>query len=288
MQRAGPHAGGDSGMNWISPVQQLGRKVQGPICANESCAASAWERWRSRHCGVMFNDHWYCGEICLTVAIQSTLAKVSRMPARRGRSSYRLPLGLLILSRGIIGQEDLAAALQLQSQSPGMRIGECLCELGFVNEEQVTRALAVQNSIPVLLGHQPQMEYLVPLRLQEVAQASCFRVANGSTVYVGFSAHVDQSLVRAIASILGGSVEPCILPARIVNERLRWLTESGTTKEIAFETQMLFSEIAGSICSYAKQVGAEFIRVAPTSRYVWARLRGTTEHDLVFHSGCSD
>ena len=276
-------------MNWMLPVQQLGRRVQNPLCANGNCSASAWDRWRSRHCGAMFNDHWYCSESCLRVAIQAGLARDVRRSTNHKGSPYKLPLGLLILSRGFIGQEDLGAALHLQSQAPQMRIGECLCQLGVVNEEQVTRAIGIQNGVPVLLGYQPRMEYLVPLRLQEAAEAYCFSVASSpSVVYVGFSAKVDQALLQAIASILGASVEPCILPTRLIKQRLSSLMEEGSPAEIVFETPMLASDVARSICSYAKQVGAGFIRVAHTSQYVWARLRGTVEHDLLFRAAISD
>jgi len=189
---------------------------------------------------------------------------------------------LLIFSRGFIDQEDLTAALHLQSKAPELRIGECLCKLGLVNETDVTRALGIQNGVPVLLGLHPGTEYLVPWRLLQAAEAYCFRAASPELVYAGFSNRLDQSLVRAIESIMGASVEPCIIPSRLMQDRLASLAETHSSADIAFETKMLVSEMVDSICSYAKQVRADCIRIAHTSQYVWARIRGTSEHDVLF------
>jgi hypothetical protein len=67
---------------------------------------------------------------------------------RRPRQ-HRIPLGLVLLSRGFIDNQRLQAALQAQRQSRKGRVGEWLMQLGAVNEAQVTMALAIQWSCPV-------------------------------------------------------------------------------------------------------------------------------------------
>jgi hypothetical protein len=213
------------------------------------------------------------------------LGSAKRTAAVQTSSSYRLPLGLLIFSRGLIDQAELAAALRLQAQQKGLRIGECLCRLGLVNEEQVTRALGIQNGVPVLLAYWARTECVVPLRLQQAAEAYCVRAAsNSSSVYAGFSSRVDQSLVQAVEALIGVPVEPCIVPSRMIRERLASMGETGSYGEIVFETRMRHSEMVDSVCSYARQVNAESIRISPTTSYLWARLRGTCDHDLLFRA----
>lgn len=268
-------------MNWMVPAQHLGRRIQRPACANGNCTSSGWERWRARRSGVLLNGRWYCCEACLKIGMQPLLAQRSTVLDLE-RSAHRLPLGLLFLSRGIIDQDELGMALRMKAADPQMRVGECLCRLGLVNEEQVTRALGVQNGLPVLLGYQPQMQRLVPLRLQEMANAYCFRVnTTRAQLYVGFSSTIDLSLVRAIATMLATAVEPCILPSATVRERLAERAETGGS-EFVFETAIRQSEIIDSICSYAKQLGVESIRIAHVRQYLWVRLQGDSIHDLLF------
>ena len=269
-------------MNWMLPAQQLGRRLQGPACANRNCSYSAWERWRSRHSGVLLDGRWYCSESCLKVALQLTVSQGSHSTRKGSDSAHRLPLGLLLFSRGIIDQQDLARALQMKADDPQARIGECLCQLGRITEEQVTRAVGMQNGLPVLIGYQPRLERLVPVRLQEAADACCFRTTRSPAIlFVGFSVVVDPSLVRAIESILGTTVEPCVLPSCVVKERLRSLADIDS-REVVFETPMRRTEMIDSICSYAKQLGAEFLRVARTRDYLWIRLQSGISHDLLF------
>lgn len=62
-------------------------------------------------------------------------------------SIYRL-LGELLVQTGAINKEQLAQAIQLQSQSPDRRVGEILKELGFVTDEQLALALSRQQRLP--------------------------------------------------------------------------------------------------------------------------------------------
>jgi hypothetical protein len=62
---------------------------------------------------------------------------------------YRLPLGLLLLSKGIITGAHLQEALKAQRDSQKGRLGEWLRQQGIVTEEQVTAALSMQWGIPV-------------------------------------------------------------------------------------------------------------------------------------------
>lgn len=58
-------------------------------------------------------------------------------------------LGELLLERGIISQEQLQKALGLQQEKGGL-IGEILVELGFAKEEDIAQALTSQYGFPFL------------------------------------------------------------------------------------------------------------------------------------------
>ncbi len=58
-------------------------------------------------------------------------------------------LGDILAASGLIGQEDLQAALDVQSKS-GVRLGEALVEMGLASHLEIARALAAQLGIPHL------------------------------------------------------------------------------------------------------------------------------------------
>jgi len=58
-------------------------------------------------------------------------------------------LGELLIERGIINDQQLEKALNLQKEKGGL-IGELLVELGFVKEEDIAQALTAQYGFPYL------------------------------------------------------------------------------------------------------------------------------------------
>lgn len=61
----------------------------------------------------------------------------------------REQIGQLLIQRGKITPEQLGQALQLQKEQGGL-LGEALTKLGFVTEEDIVQALAVQHDLPYL------------------------------------------------------------------------------------------------------------------------------------------
>ena len=58
-------------------------------------------------------------------------------------------LGELLIERGIINDQQLGKALDLQKEKGGL-IGELLVELGFVKEEDIAQSLTAQYGFPYL------------------------------------------------------------------------------------------------------------------------------------------
>ncbi len=59
-------------------------------------------------------------------------------------------LGDLLLSAGLLDEEQLSRALAVQRQREGTRLGEVLLELGYVTEERMIYLLARQLKMPVV------------------------------------------------------------------------------------------------------------------------------------------
>ena len=58
-------------------------------------------------------------------------------------------LGELLIERGIINEQQLAKALAMQQDKGGL-IGEILVELGFAKEEDIAQSLTAQYGFPYL------------------------------------------------------------------------------------------------------------------------------------------
>jgi len=271
-------------MNWLMAVNGVTQKAGVPACSNPECASGQWRRWKSRREGVSLNGKWYCSEACFLASLEEYLEHLPRMRSQNRLSAHRLPLGLLMLSRGSVDEEQLATALALQGSKPEKRIGECLIQLGATGEGEVTRALGAQHCLPVLVAYEPEADVRVPLRLQDESEAICFRSQYMADLgYVGFAGQVDVSLIRAIETVLQLKTEPCIVPARVVVDRLATLDEKERDSEIVFEARMSNGDIAGSICSYVRQTDCGRLRMGSTFQYVWAKLDGLRGNiDLLF------
>ncbi|MFZ5826925.1 MAG: GspE/PulE family protein [Bacillota bacterium] len=70
------------------------------------------------------------------------------------------PLGDLLVEAGIIGQAELAQALEVQKAS-GQRLGEVLVALGFVTEADVAKAVAGQLNVPFVPDHELRVHMAV-------------------------------------------------------------------------------------------------------------------------------
>ncbi|MDD5561214.1 MAG: hypothetical protein PHT50_03670 [Candidatus Omnitrophica bacterium] len=77
-------------------------------------------------------------------------------------------LGELLLEQGIISQEQLGHALELQ-RGKDMLIGEILVELGYVKEDDIAQSLTAQYGFPYLsLGNydvSPEITSIIPARV---------------------------------------------------------------------------------------------------------------------------
>jgi type IV pilus assembly protein PilB len=56
-------------------------------------------------------------------------------------------LGEILLYKGVINEEQMESALDLQKRNPSQRFGDCLIEGGFITDEELAQALNVQLGI---------------------------------------------------------------------------------------------------------------------------------------------
>jgi hypothetical protein len=257
-----------------------------PRCSNPDCpTGSSWTGVLHRVSGFRFNEQeWYCSPRCLEVALEEQLLGQLFDDYRPVPNRTNMPMGLMMLSRGVISDPQLRDAIRLQ-RSSGARIGACLQRLGFASSDDIASVVATQWGCPVFPADsvQPGCSMLVPFSLIErYRMLPVHLVSQGLRLFVGFCDTVNHSALIAIEHMLGCSTEACIIP----EPKLLQLIESrkhDTAGELAVSRPASAAETARMILSYAQQTGAAELRLRGVEGNIWVRFLGQRSHlDLVF------
>jgi hypothetical protein len=187
-----------------------------PQCGNTKCRSGWMKLWRSRQSPVL-EGKWACSEGCMQeiarAAILREAGEANSFSSQKAAHQHRVPLGLVLLSRGVITQEQLRQALEAQRKTGQGRVGEWLIRQKAADEEQVTRALSAQWNCPVLTGapHDPALASAFPRLLVDSVGAVPLRLAGRELLYVAFEDKIDRCLVLAVERMLGLKVEAGVL-----------------------------------------------------------------------------
>jgi hypothetical protein len=227
---------------------------------------------------------------CLEHALTEALRRGHSAP-KRPAAPHRVPLGLLLLSRQHLTAEQLRAGLAAQRAAGRGKVGEWLQALGFVNEQQVTAALAWQWSCPVLQSQSlppPGLERTprIPVALLEsLLMVPVAWVKATATLHIAFGDGIDYSVLYALEQVLRCHAEPCLAVPSLVRKRMQALREHRGEDEILFDRVTDVGEFARIVHSYSARMAASEIRMATCGSHVWVRLLCPARRpfDLLLH-----
>ncbi len=195
--------------NWPgSQARRAGGEVV-CLCANPACGRQWLRLWRGREMPV-FQGGRCCSKECTLAHIRVAVSREMEGWRAAEGHRHRIPLGLAMLEAGWITQADLRAALTAQRAAGTGRLGQWLIRQRRASEDEVTRALGMQWSCPVLGVESPDAEglaALVPRLFIDACGALPLRVAADRILYMGFEEGPDPSLSLAIERITGLRVE---------------------------------------------------------------------------------
>lgn len=153
---------------------------------------------------------WCCGPACLQARIAHAVRREAKREPVRRRREHRIPLGLLLLSNGLITQDELKRALHVQRDS-GELIGEVLTRECGVPERKVAAALATQWNCPMweVSGSLDRMAAvaphavlkrggIVPLRLFHEGRVDAYVSPRESRLAIAFAHAIDPQVVFAL------------------------------------------------------------------------------------------
>jgi len=269
----------------VLKVEGLTRRCESPACSRRR---GLWRAWLEPIRGHSLDGHWYCSPECFEQALAFAIGQLLPGTAQPTAMPHRVPLGLLMLSRGLVDNEQLKKALKAQKDSGGGRVGEWLRHIGAVSEEQVTQILGLQCSVPVFPLNQSrrflECAHLVPYLILETAEMVPVHFLPASQhLYMAFVDRINFSALYAVEKILECHTEPCLVLQSHLLQALKELRSRPRPPEILVENISEPGEMASTILAHAAKQGSTDVRISGFDGFMWARILSPREHaDILF------
>ncbi len=267
------------------------RNCESPDCPNRR---RLWRSLLEPQHGYTLEARWYCTPECFENAASLAIHKILAGMAKPRAKAHRVPLGLLMLSRGMVDQEQLKRALQAQKDSGGGRVGEWLRHIGAVSEEQVTQILGLQSSAAVFPLERSrrylECARMVPFHLMEAAEmVPVHHLPASRHLYIAFAERINHSALYALEKMLPCRTEACLavksLVQRVLAELRDTLREQPRPMEVLAGEVADPQEMASSIFDHAESQSATDVRISGFEGYVWARILSPPSYtDLLFQT----
>jgi len=249
-----------------------------PRCSGPSCRKRPLSRIVSwKQLGYFVGGRWFCTPECLQNAVKLEVLTLLNSHQNVAPRPTRIPLGLVLHSRGVITSEQLALSLAEQKKSGGS-IGEAVIKLGFADELQVTSAVASQWGHPVFRVKPgfTAVQIRIPHLLMDLYRMVPVHFTEaGSRLLMGFLRAPQHAALRTIEHMTLCNAIPCFVTPSGYSIIADQINQDERDNEIVFERNTSASEIASVIRNYVLQSGASEARVGRCREYIWARVFGT-------------
>jgi hypothetical protein len=204
-------------------------------------------------------------------AVRAQIESWEPAPAER---ALRMPLGLILLSRGWISHRELQDALAAQRRAGHGRIGEWLHHLHGVSEETVAKGLAIQWSCAVLPSGMPGFEpvpALIPAFLQKRYDFALLRQGPDAALYLAGKYRPEHAAARAVEHMLREPVHAAFIEDRA------WCC---AVVDAADDAQLEITELenpgrdgaAAHICKLIERVRPYDARLVRVHDHLWLRI----------------
>lgn len=256
-------------------------------CASAACTRdkTLWSHFFAHITTVKFRGSTFCFPSCFERELQRELERLSVTKSAYSTKARRIPLGLLMLSRGTVTNDQLWRALNEQKQTGCGRIGECLTRLGFAQEADITAALAMQWSCPLLRKLPTLTDSCgIPKHLLRGLRMLPMHFSRKtSTVHVAFADEIAYPALISLEQMLDVRTAACLTTQTELNSALDGLQASREQKEKAFRNLRGPEEIVAIVSSYAGKLHASEVRTVVCGSQYWIRIFGDTgPFDLIF------
>ncbi len=169
---------------------------------------------------------WHCRRACLQHTVKAMVTREFRTGAAgESRMRHRVPLGLILQTRGVITQQQLRDALIIQEQT-GARLGDVLIRRFGVPESRIASALASQWNAPVWHleeSPEPRLLRIAPLAILRSSGMIPVRMI-GRRIHLASANSIDSALAFALERMHRTEVECGIASASTIDSAWNTLT----------------------------------------------------------------
>jgi hypothetical protein len=214
-------------------------------------------------------------------AVRSQIESWEPGPAAR---SLRMPLGLILLSRGWITHRELQEALAAQRCAGTGRIGEWLGRLHGISEATIAKALGIQWNCAVVRSGAPGIEFapsLIPAFLCRRYGLALLRQGPAAIFYLAGRYCAEHAASRAVEHMLGMPVQATFL------EDGAWNAAELDAGE-SVESHAGRDGVAASVAELVERSRPANARLVRMHDHLWLRMwlrgreRATRLQDAVF------
>lgn len=246
-------------------------------CALHTCHNKLLMRSVPQHrAGVHVGPLWYCSVDCFVSAARMPLARLSLGRIVEMPRNPRLSLGLAMLAKGYLSEEQLRLASE-RSQWTGDDMETTLLQLGLADEKRLAGARAAQWGYPVFVqdrGGQVVAADLPRSVLESFAAVPLHYSLSPRRLVLGFVHRVEHSLLQSIEQVTGFRPEPCFITPTELEEQTGRVVPFPDYEEIVVEDPGSPAQMARSLGSVAVDVGAREVTFAQCKSWVWVRIAG--------------
>ncbi len=270
----------------LLPARDLGWNRVRAVCASSECHTKLFTKYiPGSRTGIFAGDKWFCSPDCFAVGSRDILASLSNGCVVEMPRTPRLSIGLALLSKGYITEEQYRSAV-LVSELRGEALEITLQNCGYANEKQLAAGRAAQWGYPALaqeLSGQT-IEGDLPASLLRVHRTAPIHYApHSKRLVLGFVDRVEHGLLQAIEQITGCRPEPCFITRAEFEEQIGRLTAMPGYKEAVIDDPGTVTQMGRTLGGWAIEVGALEANFARCGSSAWVRItgkRGTV--DVVF------
>jgi hypothetical protein len=237
---------------------------------------------------------WYCSARCFTTASEKEIVRLLSSRAKPASHISRMPLGLNLISRGLLTVEQLREAASEQKEAGG-EIGELLVRNGSVSEKQITAIRAADWGCPVFVVPNNPARIMIDVPstlLRRYLMIPVHYVAATNLLLVGFVNTVEYGLLYTIEQMTQCTTKPCFITpsdfqAQMLHrERARAPSGNPSPREVKFDDNKTPAEIARNLCTSGLEMEADEALLGKCNEYLWARLKsGSQASDFLFKVG---
>jgi hypothetical protein len=274
------------------PAWASGLKPVATRC--DACHRYRIRQLSTRKDGIKLHGAWYCSARCFTAAVEREIVRLQSSGAKPANHVSRMPLGLNLVSHGLVTVEQLREAGN-QQKGTGAEIGELLVRNGAVSEKQVTAIRAADWNCPVfaVAAHPTHIGIDIPSTLVHLySMIPVHYVAATNLLLIAFVHSVEYELLYTIEQMTGCTTKPCFVTPSDFQLQIRHRERSHDqpqnlpAKQLTFDDAKTTAEMARILCTSALEIEADEAILGRCKDCLWTRLKGGSEAaDFLFKVG---